>query len=293
MADNDLNRSSVRVSLTDVNSKILRDTVNLKFYNVRLTSEKSQADVTFRGRPLTISGLPAVPEGLAQVFITPTKYRPKSIFVNVQADGSSQINEVFFIDPDKAAPKFPSFTDIQNHPRWSALATLLENSKVTSAKAWNAMEDLPKAGLLNLYSKMAATILDAGRSVAELVQRVQQFLPARMFARVDPNLINLVSAASQIFHTVPGALHPFDPPWTAVQPENSWKTFDSAGNLQLTFATDGKGNFLADIDIDDHQGIEHAFDVLKHTVTGKDTHPYDIHEILIFFQHLDAGYELA
>ena len=61
---NNLNRSSVSVTLTDVYSNVLRDTVNLKFYNVRLTSEKSQADVTFAGQPVTIGGLPAFPEGV-------------------------------------------------------------------------------------------------------------------------------------------------------------------------------------------------------------------------------------
>ena len=49
---------------------------------------------------------------------------------------------------------------------------------------------------------------------------------------------------------------------------------------------------MADIDLDDHKGIQHAADVLKHKITGKDTDPYDIHEILIYFQHLDPGYRL-
>ena len=39
-------------------------------------------------------------------------------------------------------------------------------------------------------------------------------------------------------------------------------------------------------------GIQHAFDVIKHKVTGRDTHPYDIHQILIFFQDIHPGYEL-
>jgi hypothetical protein len=289
---NGLNRSSVLVSLTDVYAKILRDTVNLKFYNVRLASEKSEATVTFRGQPIAIDGLPAFPEGLSQVFITPTKYRSKSIFINVQADGSTQINEVFFVDPDEVTPQFPAFADIQRQPGWAGLARLLGNSNISTDQAWNGLEDQPKAGLLNLYCKMNATQLAGGRPVTDFVQKVEQFLPARIFARVDPNLINLVRGATQIFHTVPGALHSFEPPWQPTVPDNSWKTFDSAGNIQLTFATDGT-NFLADIDIDDHQGVQHAFDVIKHTITGKDTHPYDIHEILIFFQHLDPGYTFA
>ncbi len=291
--DNGINRSSVRVSLTDVYAKLLQDTVELKFYNVRLASEKLQATVTLKGRAINVKGLPAFPNGLTQVFITPTKYRFKSIFANVQADGSSQINEVFFVDPGKVKPQFAAFGDVQSQPRWAGLARLLKDSNISTAKAWNGLEDEQKAGLLNLYCKMNATQLAGGRPVTDFVQRVETFLPARIFARVDPGLIKLVGSATETFHTVPGALHSFSPPWQPTVPDNSWKTFDSAGNIQLTFATDGKNNFLTDIDVDDHQGVQHAFDVIKHAVTGKDTHPYDIHEILIFFQHLDPGYTFA
>lgn len=288
----DINRSFVTVILADVRGKILQDTVDFKFYNVRLASERLQKEVALRGRVAKIQGLPAAPNGLAQVFITPQIYRYKSIFVNVPSDGTGLIHEIFFVDPAHARPKFPLFSDMQSQPRWARLMTLLSNSNITTAKAWNALEEQEKAGLLNLHCKMNATSIGGASVVTDLVQKVESFLPARIFCRVDPSLINLVSANTQVFHSVPGALHPFDPPWEAVEPENSWKTFDSAGNLQLTFATDGKGNFLADIDIDDHQGLEHAADVLKHTFTGKDTNPYDIHEILIFFQQLDPGYSL-
>ena len=287
---NGLNRSSVAVSLTDVHLRIIRDTVNLKFYNVRLASEKSQATVDFVGVPVVVPDLPADPNGLTQVFITPKKFRSKSIFANVQADGSTQINEVFFVDPDKVTPRFPAFSDIQTLPNWTGLLRLLNASNISTAQAWDVLKDQPRAGLLNLYCKMQATLLAGGRTVADLVQRIEKFEPARILARVDPNLINLVGSATQTFHTVSGALHPFDPPWQPTTPENSWKTFDKAGNLQVTLATDGHNNFLADIDIDDHQGVQHAFDVLQHAVTGKDTNPFDIHEILIFFQNLDPGY---
>lgn len=290
---NDINRSFVTAILADVRGKILQDTVEFKFYNVRLASERMQVTVALRGRAAKIKDLPAAPNGLAQVFITPQIYRYKSIFVNVPSDGTGLIHENFFVDPAHAKPKFPSFTDIQSQPRWARLRTLLSNSNVTTAKTWNALDDQKKAGLLNLHSKMNATSIGGASVVTDLVQKVENFLPARILARVDPNLISLVASATQAFHTVPGALHEFDAPWKALEGENSWKTFDSAGNLQLTFAGDGKGNFLADIDIDDHQGVEHAADVLKHVFTGKDTHPYDIHEILIFFQQLDPGYSLV
>ena len=46
-------------------------------------------------------------------------------------------------------------------------------------------------------------------------------------------------------------------------------------------------------DIDDAAGLEHLFQVLRNELTGRPTHPYDIHEILIKHQMLDPGYELV
>lgn len=61
----------------------------------------------------------------------------------------------------------------------------------------------------------------------------------------------------------------------------------------MTFAQSNSNALLADIDLDDHKGIKHAADVLKHKITGKNTDPYDLHQILIYFQGLDPDYRLA
>lgn len=50
--------------------------------------------------------------------------------------------------------------------------------------------------------------------------------------------------------------------------------------------------FKADVDVDDAQGIEHVFQVLGHWMTGEGTHPYDIHQILVWYQGIDPGYRL-
>jgi hypothetical protein len=49
---------------------------------------------------------------------------------------------------------------------------------------------------------------------------------------------------------------------------------------------------MADIDLDDHKGLGHVADVLKHKFSGKETDPYDINQILYFAQQLDAEYRL-
>lgn len=55
----------------------------------------------------------------------------------------------------------------------------------------------------------------------------------------------------------------------------------------------GAGGFwVADVDIDDANGLAHVFQVLRNQLTKRPTHPYDIHELLLFYQKLDAGYTL-
>jgi hypothetical protein len=48
-----------------------------------------------------------------------------------------------------------------------------------------------------------------------------------------------------------------------------------------------------DVDIDDAAGLGHVFQVLRNTLTGRPTHPYDIHEILVSYQQLDPGYRFV
>ena len=70
---------------------------------------------------------------------------------------------------------------------------------------------------------------------------------------------------------------------------------DCYGNLQLTFfsSTAAPLRFGALMRISTMPaGFEHAFQVIGHDSTGQQTHPYDIHEILAFYQRIDAGYGL-
>ncbi|MBI3697060.1 MAG: hypothetical protein HY238_19775 [Acidobacteria bacterium] len=297
---NDVNRSQVLVDLQDVNGHTVTDEVEITFFNQQVKSLSQRFNVSFRGAPVPLTGVPAFPTGLAEVLIKPRTYRLKSIFLNNPADGSGRIVETFFVDSDEVRPVFPGFSDIQTLPQWAALQQVLQRSQIASEAAWNELGDEPRAGLLNLHAKMQRETADGVNPVFGFVDRITRFLPARIFAFTPRTLRDLVRVNSKGFHSVSGALHGFE--GTNVQvvdPDGSFKTHDAAGNLQLTFGEDPQGEFaaqgryLVDVDIDDHQGIEHAADVLQHTITGKDTNPYDIHEILIFFQRVDPGYQLV
>jgi hypothetical protein len=287
---NDINRSSVRLNLKDVHGRTVTDRVEVKFYNQGSRELSQRFVVNFAGEPATLPGVPAFPFGLAEVQLNPTKYRYKSIFINVPAGKPGEIDETCFVEPDQVKPIFPEFAEIQTAARWEDLWRVLQASRIANLAAWNSLTDLQKAGLFNLHAKMQSEVADGGRPVISFIERITDFLPARIFAMAQDALHTLVSTNSKGFHAVSGALHDFGAAWSLI---DSFKTFDAAGNLQLTFARNAAGDLKADIDIDDHQGIEHAADVLRHKITGKDTHPYDIHEILIYFQGLDPGYELA
>lgn len=112
----------------------------------------------------------------------------------------------------------------------------------------------------------------------------------RLFIRIDAALREEVQN-SPLFHQVPETLHEPVPGYAIT---DSYKTLDHYGNLQLTFQRKGDtgGDYLADVDIDDAQGIEHIFQVLRNSVSGP-TNPYDIHDILMMAQKLDPGYSFV
>lgn len=287
-----VNRSSIVLNLTNVSGKFLKAHLELKIYNRQLSSLNQRLETPLNGKPVTLNNIPAAPVGLAELFLNPDGYRYKSIFVNVPSGRPLAVDETFFLDPSSAVPAFPTFTEISTAKPWEGLWEVLDQSGVSTASAWKKLSDLQKAGLFNIHAKAQGETVAGGQSVWSFVTEVMDFRPERILARVAPGLLGQLQGLPEKFRAVSGALHTFPQGWQPVGQNGSFKTFDQAGNLQVTFAQKGP-DFLADIDIDDHSGAKHVEDVLKHTITGKDTHPYDIHQILAFFQGLDPGYELA
>jgi hypothetical protein len=124
--------------------------------------------------------------------------------------------------------------------------------------------------------------LKNGDTLASQVDKIDKDLldknhRERMFGLVKDGLVGALRKFSEKYRSVSGVLHKFPDPWVAISEQNSFKSRDNAGNIQLTFASNPAGQFLADIDLDDHTGIKHAADVLKHKITSKNTNPYDIH----------------
>ena len=293
----DVNRANVTVDLRNVHGKTFTDKVEITFYNQRAHTLSQRFDVEFKGSPEVLPNVPAFPFGLAEVFIKPTRYRYKSIFINVVGGGDNLIREDFFVDPDAARPTLMDFQDLPAKSYGSQLLRILDAAKIDETK-WNNLNQRNRATILNLSRKMVKeTTLDGKALITQVNGIDKTWLDMdhreRIFSPVQSGVLDSLRKFPAKYNDVSGALHHFPNNWKPVAEHNSFKTKDKAGNIQLTFATDAGGkNYFADIDLDDHQGIQHAADYLKHKITGKETDPYDIHEILIYFQGLDPEYRL-
>lgn len=295
MSEN-INRADVTVNLKDVHGQTITDEVEITFYNQKVQSLNLRFNVKFKGAPAVLPGVPAFPTGLAEVFIKPKRYRYKSIFLNVVGGEKNSIHEDLFVDPDKARPTLMDFDDLKSKLYGAELLRILEKSGIKKAK-WDALDKRNRATVLNLSAKMFHDKLKNGDPLISNVESIVEKLldknhRERIYAITNTNLLGALRKFPEQFKSVSGSLHKFFDDWTAVSQQNSFKSRDNAGNIQFTFATNPAGGSLADIDLDDHTGIKHAADVLKHKITGANTNPYDLHQILIYFQGIDPGYRL-
>ena len=241
---------------------------------------------------IEIKGLTGAPQGLYRIDIDPPSYQYVSQFINLKASGTTPLSLTFPIDPSKVKKvKFPAFGSTVGD-----LQRLLENSEKMlgfegkKGKAlYDGIDDIRRAGLLNIAAKTRATLLTNERTVLSYVQELRELRGDRFFATVPKELREETknSVAEGLFHPADSSLH--HPP-TGFSHAGSFKTPDHYGNLQVTFFMNEVGDCVADIDIDDAAGIEHVFQVVKNKLSGNPTHPYNIHEILVGYQHNDPGY---
>jgi hypothetical protein len=294
----DINRSDVEVDFKDVLGETIKDKVEIKIYNTQLQSLKDVYNVTFKGGPETLSQVPAFPTGHAQMLVTPKKYRFKQRFINVQAGEKGKITEYFFVDPSQANPHPIEFADLAAKSYGEELLRILKVSGIGAA-AWNKLDRKNRATILNLCAKMSKETIKNGAKLITFVDSIDRtWLDKkhfeRIYARVKKELLPALRNHAQIYFSVNGGMHHFPDGWTSVKEPDSFKTLrDSAGNIQFTFAQkDNQEDHLADIDLDDHKGLAHVADVLKHKFSGGNTNPYDIHQTLLFAQQLDPEYRL-
>jgi hypothetical protein len=229
--------------------------------------------------------------------VLPMRHRPVQQFVMAPPDGAKTIEICCPVDPQRVVNvTFPAFGRLPEKAKAILQASQLEHppTDVSGQALYDSAEldKIPKAGLLNLIAKMGRTPLANGSTVLDHVESLYRIRGDRVFANVALALRDLVknSVAAQLFREAGQGLH--IPPPNFVH-TGSYKTLDPYGNLQVTFFSNPATLQLkADIDVDDAAGILHVFQVIGHVITGGDTNPYDIHQILVYQQFLDPGYQL-
>jgi hypothetical protein len=266
--------------------------VLLKHQVLSQSVHQTNQDTTKR---LRIIELDSTQGGIFNLQVFPLRRRPVSRFVRVIEDKTVQQSIVLPIDASRVtgidAPPFDSLGD--------DLKAVLEASSVEGledkrgAELYDALDAVPKAGMLNIYAKMKVTKVADSRDCFSYVTAFNRLRGDRFFAKVTKDLRDAVknSVHANVFHDAPELLHTPPPGFV---PADSFKTPDLYGNLQLSFFSNPDTlEFISDTDIDDAQGVEHIFQVLRPIFTGQNTNPYDIHEILLEYQKVDPGYKLV
>ncbi len=291
MADQD---GVLTLAVTDVYQQNIKEKVTVLLKNQALQDNRFFHDQDVSQNALQLGGLFRAPRGLYLVEVDAPSYQPVAQFVTIPAGGGIGLNVCLPVNPSRVT----SMTRPDAGDLLPDLKQFLDNADMASfdhikgAKLYQALPEIPCAGLLNLVDKARNTLLSSGRSALSYLGPMVELFGDRLFAVVSPELPAECarSEAAGILHSVSDSLHN---PQPGFQRAGSYKTFDRYGNLQLTFANNPTtGQWMVDMDIDDAQGLEHIFQVVHNAVTGEPTHPYNIHEILVKFQTLDPGYTL-
>ncbi|MDP9266870.1 MAG: hypothetical protein M3P27_00915 [Acidobacteriota bacterium] len=282
----------LKLDLLDVYGKRLKEKVDIRADHFTLNETKIYRGVD-ASKQLGLTDLRGAPQGMYRLEIDPPSYVPVSVFANLKASGDTPMEIRFPIDIRKIREvEFPIYSSLP-----STVQALLENSKqmlgfpTNGKELYEALDNIRKAGLLNLVTKAAQTRLTGDTNVLSMLHEIRELRGDRFFVRVPHELREEVknTALKGRFHEAPQKMH--HPP-SGYQLAGSYKTSDHYGNLQITFfaSCNAPTEWLADIDIDDAGGFEHMFQVIRNQLTGEPTHPYNIHEIIVYHQKLDPGY---
>lgn len=265
--------------------------------DVRVTSNASNTLVAdkrgVKGRTrLVIEN--ALPGQHYTVTAFPHRHRPVAGFVQMPLNGTGSLDLHFPLHPDRVQASFRDYQKLDDPLRKVLERSSVEGRTGTGPALYDSLLEIERAGLLNLYCKMAAFGFDAGHTVWSAVDTLYRIRPDRVFADVDIALRDRVRTAEADgrFREVSGSLHTPPPGFRSA---GSFKTDERFGNLQLSFfASEAPPlRFKVDADIDDAAGLLHTFQVLRNWITDGTTHPYDIHQILVYRQEAFPAYDLA
>lgn len=284
--------SALIVRVCNALQQPLNDEIDLKVVRTRTDAMVRAVSRVPGDRAVRVEGLSAGEPYLIKVY--PTRHRPVGQFVIPRAPETT-VQLYAPLDPERVtAVHFPAYADVPPDLRVVLEQSTVEGLAGSGEAVYAGLTDMQRAGLFNLFAKMSSVGFDEARTIWSSVERIYRVRPDRLFVDVDPALRDLVKSAvaGERFVQVSGRLHTPPPGFVDA---GSFKTTERYGNLQLSFfaSIDAPLAFKVDADIDDAAGLGHAFQVLRNWVTRGTTHPYDIHQILVFRQEVALPYDLA
>lgn len=287
--------ATLRLFLTDAADQDLNDHVVIDLFSM---SGSQHYQATQRvARQLDITGIDVGTGPFYRVTVSPANHSVVQFFASLNDARTTEFTAPVPIDAQKVVTiSAPDFTALPSQAQ--NVLNLAESPRfndglggfLSGPALYSALTPYPllKACFLNIVAKAAATALPDSTNCLEHFQGVVRLEQDRFFVRTTAALLEEV-AHSNAFHSVSAALHDPMPGYHTV---SSFKTFDPYGNLQLTVQRRGDSgdDYAADVDLDDAQGFEHIFQVIRNTVAGP-TNPYNIHDILLRqTPRIDPGY---
>jgi hypothetical protein len=285
--------SALIIRVRNAHRQPLADQMDIHVVSARTDSTVARLLRVSGKRDIKVEGLMAGQPYIVKVFAT--RHRPVGLFA-MPREGKDVVVEVYTpLDPERVSTAtFPAYGDAPAELRRVLDRSSIEGAPGAGARAYDALTDLQRGGLFNLFAKMSTFGFDDERSVWSFVEGIYRVRPDRIFVDVQPALRDLVKGgvAADRVREVSGTLHAPPPGFVAA---GSFKTAERYGNLQLSFFASESAPiaFKVDADIDDAAGLGHTFQVLRNWVTHGVTHPYDIHQILVFRQEVELPYNLA
>lgn len=282
----------LRVTLMDARSRRIKEETDMILRH-RTLAEIKKARLK-PGAASMIGDLHARPQGVYHVFIDPPSYQPISQFIEVLSSGVTPLEVVCAVDPRKVADlALPEYAELLEDARRTLEASdaVLGFENFSGEALFRKLDRIRQAGFMNIIAKCANTVFTNGRSVASYLGTLLELRGDRFFITVPQELREETKNSVQagLFEKVSGLLHHIP---DGFEEAGSFKTRDRYGNLQLTFSV-RDNEWRADVDIDDAGGFEHIFQVIRNTLSGEPTHPYNIHQLLLRHQKLDPGYDLV
>ena len=184
-------QGQLRLELVDVYGTRLNQSVDILLRHQQLSDRRIVRGVRSSSRIL-IRDLHGAPQGLYRIEVDPPAYLPVSQFVNLGASGLTDLKLIF---PGRYSKNRSRRVSLSSTDLAEPVQQLLKRSQTvlgfegtTGSALFGALDDIRKAGLLNIAAKAQSALLSNGKTVFPQVQQLLEVRGDRFFARVPKQL---------------------------------------------------------------------------------------------------------